>query len=355
MSKFVEPWRNCSICKQEYQRELALDIASSFVIFVERHCGEDRAMQLAAYNLKLGALSYVSVETGLNPKQREDSKHLASRILSMIRQRKTEHIVEASIYENLGRVTLSEGTKESAKAALGYFEKCRDIYKAIGHFAGVTTAEGCIAIAKYKYEGEISINNDHEWLKQCSHLYVTYLERLGIEAKETINAGVTLAIVLKKALHGIEPQRLITRLVPLTKRINGPDHLVTQRANLVHKICKKRVVSIVKGGHECFQALRYEEGGTKCVVQGPIAKPHRNINDEKIFSVASSDIFIESMGTPIVCLGLVISSNLNGKIGDVKSADRIHDTYEVHFEDQELKQSLIKRENTRILFEIPEK
>ena len=108
----------------------------------------------------------------------------------------------------------------------------------------------------------------------------------------------------------------------------------------------------IKSRNGAFQALRYEEDGGKCVIQGPIADP-RNIQSEQMLTVASEDIIL-GHGTPVVCHGLKKATHLNGKIGDIRSWDEASECFKVHFEDEGLEPCPVKDKFLRILFELPE-
>ena len=116
------------------------------------------------------------------------------------------------------------------------------------------------------------------------------------------------------------------------------------------KTCKERIVWLaVNNEIKIFEALRYEDEGDQCVLQGPITKP-RNFEGETILIVNANHLVIVKMGTPIICKGLNKSSHLNGKLGDVRSYDSASERYGVHFEGKSLKPVSVKRENLRIVF-----
>ena len=56
MQEFVDPWLLCPSCHQDYQNELAIDIASEFVTFVRRQYPDDTKRQVEALYGKLNAL-----------------------------------------------------------------------------------------------------------------------------------------------------------------------------------------------------------------------------------------------------------------------------------------------------------
>ena len=241
--QFAQPWRSCPNCKQYYQNELAVELASEFVAFVEGKYPGDLLKHITALDRKLSAL--ISVADCLEPKQREEAKQIANKILSMIEQMKKEHPflakralkMEAVAYGSLGEIAHMEGTKEGARTAVGYFEKCRDINNSIDDSNGVLAAESNIALAKSEYEG--SKANDEEQLEKSRALYELNVEQYGQEDACTIRNGIDLAIDLSNAKivgcipdakRMIEGERLLTKLAAISKRVHGPDHNVTKDA-----------------------------------------------------------------------------------------------------------------------------
>ena len=120
--------------------------------------------------------------------------------------------------------------------------------------------------------------------------------------------------------------------------------------------CKNRFVDVnYQGDWKHFQALRYEEDGKKCILQGPIIdKLSRNVQEERLLTVAIKDIRFAD-GTPVICHGLKDAmSHLNGKIGDTRSWVEKDNSYEIQFEGKDLEMISVKHENVRILFELPD-
>lgn len=151
----------------------------------------------------------------------------------------------------------------------------------------------------------------------------------------------------------LQSERLLTKLTTLCRRVHGPDHRLTLKAEMYLQECKVRYVMV---NHQLewktFEALRYEEDGEVCVVKGPINE-QEEVETFAVFTNGAS-LFYKMDGTPVVCHGLKSATHLNGKIGDLRSRDRLTGRYKVHFEDKNLEPRMIKRENIRILFELPE-
>ena len=80
----------------------------------------------------------------------------------------------------------------------------------------------------------------------------------------------------------IECERLLTKLIPISTRVHGKDHRQTRKAVSSLRQAKVRYVMVnhhLQWHH--FQAIRYEDDGAQCIVQGPIQSP-RNIKEEQI-------------------------------------------------------------------------
>ena len=52
MKEFVNPWEECPSCHQDYQHDLATDIANKFVSFVRRQYPSDTQRQVEALYVK---------------------------------------------------------------------------------------------------------------------------------------------------------------------------------------------------------------------------------------------------------------------------------------------------------------
>jgi hypothetical protein len=77
---------------------------------------------------------------------------------------------EAYKYNIHGHIAINEGTEESARRAVAYFEKCLAVNKKIGNGQGVATTKSNIADAISMYEGG---NDNKELLTASQQLYLT--------------------------------------------------------------------------------------------------------------------------------------------------------------------------------------
>lgn len=157
-NKFREPWEKYASCLQNHQNDLAVDLATEFVKFVEDKYPDNLPLKLESLVLHLEALQGMMAR--LDQKQRDEAKSIACTILFLIGQMEAQlrsvpkriTLAEAVTYSILGKLVLNERTQESAKDALICFEKCKVANRRIGNKNGVALSETYNAIAKNKCE-----------------------------------------------------------------------------------------------------------------------------------------------------------------------------------------------------------
>ena len=198
------------------------------------------------------------------------------------------------------------------------------------------------------------VRGKEERLANAFQFFNDQVKREGAESTEAISAAVILASSFSLAGHGIEAERLITKYAPISHRVHGDEHRITKDAESVLDVCKSRFV-VLENGEE-FKALKYEDGGNKCIVQGPVVTrelfdyPDRR-GGTTVYTVdCSSLLFV--LGTPVICQGLQKSAHFNGKLADARSFDKDKERYTIHFEDTSLKPVAAKKENVRIAFDL---
>eukprot|EP00571_Detonula_confervacea_P002527 CAMPEP_0172319320 /NCGR_PEP_ID=MMETSP1058-20130122/37344_1 /TAXON_ID=83371 /ORGANISM="Detonula confervacea, Strain CCMP 353" /LENGTH=454 /DNA_ID=CAMNT_0013034333 /DNA_START=28 /DNA_END=1393 /DNA_ORIENTATION=+ len=357
----LETWETCPNCNQYYQHELRLDLADALLAFLESFpnhpvygnfsCCPLRYME--GMYLKLYALSEQQVGTYL-----DDIWKVALELMSLIEklracppwvfgpavlERFTE--LEALIYNQYGMTTVKKHKtvleNEGAQAAIKYFEHYRDLSRKVGDSEGITDAGIKVSQCQLAFNGS-SLGSSISFLQD--------------QYKQTPSHenGLSLHVALSSERHSIEDERLLAELLVSSRQIHGVEHeqttflLKTLKKRRARQVClKSRALAV-----EFYQAIRYEEGN-KCLVQGPIATS-RDVDKEKTFIVGTDDLIL-TPGTPVLCHGLKNASHLNGKIGDARMFDPLKERYPVHFEDANLKPCLIKLENIRIIFDLPEK
>ena len=152
----------------------------------------------------------------------------------------------------------------------------------------------------------------------------------------------------------------MSKLAAICVRVYGPEHDFTKRAvALVEKNKERRVLIPSQTGVE-FEALRYDIVGDKYVVKKVSRYDFEGENWNCIpdsergeaFTVAANSIVLR-VGSPVVCHGLKNAAHLNGTIGDVREYNRDKGRFVVHFDDNNLDPVAVKKENLRIVFELP--
>ena len=232
MNKFTVPWIVCPNCNQEYQNELAGDVATEFVSFVRRQYPDDTQMQVEALNVKLGVLMGMFVR--LQPVQKREAGVTADVLVSMIDRMKNDaplskrySIIAAIAHNAHGRIALIEGTEESARRAVTHFENALEVHETIGNVEGIATAKSNRAIAKSKYEG----GSNEEVLEASQEVYELRIAEHGEGNEVTILAGKYYAINLQNANRRDEARELLTKLLATSKRVLGSHHSTTKEIN----------------------------------------------------------------------------------------------------------------------------
>jgi hypothetical protein len=188
-----------------------------------------------------------------------------------------------------------------------------------------------------------------------------------------IFSGIELADTLRQEKHGIEAQRLATKLSASCRQVLGPNHAYTKRIDKILSACKERLVLVflpdLKSQFKEFHALRYDDDGDVYVVIGPITDP-RNDSTEQEFRFPRDNVLL-MLGLPVSCHGLKNSSHLNGEVGEVNhfynaktkhpiETSLILQTFllerqwfrvVVHFANESLPPAAVKLENLRIVFD----
>jgi hypothetical protein len=229
MIEFRKPWRECPSCHQDYQNELAVDIAAKFVSFVRRQYPRDTRRQVEALHLKLHAL--MNMFYRLQPVQKREAGVTANVLLSLIDLMKNDALLprrhsqfEANAYHTHGLIAIFEGTDESARRAVAHFENQLEVFEAIGDAEGVANAKRNIALARSKCEG----GNNEELLKASQEMYELRAAKLGEENEYTIRSGRQYAINLRNANRVDEARDLLTKLLATSKQVLGSDHNITK-------------------------------------------------------------------------------------------------------------------------------
>jgi len=219
----------------------------------------------------------------------------------------------------------------------------------------VKLIEGEIAAVEARISGDSRPKKEESDLSSLRARYYYMLQMNGENDVGTMQVGTYLASKLSKANHTIEASRLLDRLVIISRRVHGSDHKQTKTAESWRQRLQLRC-AFIGCEQQPYEALRYENDGKSCVIQGPVPSnldASRNVDDEKTFSVPSAEILF-SLGTPVMLHGLKKAAHLNGEIGDVRDYCKLSDRCVVHLEEKNLKPVKVKHENLRIVFDLPD-
>ena len=348
-------------CEQAYQHQLAFDLADSLLLFVKskhsKYTKEKYLLVAAALQLKMDAAKANIGIHGQLAKGIEAGNELVALFKDMVvwkvklpnsKSNQKEQDLLANAYGQLSTLYLLDSSNEGKKKAIICCEKSLDIYKSIGNREGVKTMEDLISYIKSNSFAQDGLRDQLNTLRQILNDEI----KMG-NSGGAVGTATTLAQALLISNGSIEAERLLTKYAPISRRIHGVSHAQTKNIETTLAKCKARLVILEEG--EVFQALRYEDSGDKCVVQGPVKKNSHYEGRSKgaVYTVDSSSLLIAN-GTPIVCQGLVKGAHLNGKLADVRSFDEVKERYTIHFEDTKLKPVAVKKENVRIVFDLPD-
>jgi hypothetical protein len=269
---------------------------------------------------------------------------------------------EAGAYIQLGAIaSRNPSNEESSQLAIKYFKRARAIYNLLDM---TNEARQMDFVIPKLIDDKQAATNDGDIpsstrtssdtdLEFARNEYESNLNTHGIESIATIKGGIMYAAMLTIVKRRFEAQRLVTKLATISRRVHGPEHSIAVEADKLLKECKECRVAVLPHG-ESFQALRYENDGEICVVQGLIAKP-RQVDDEMVQRIANN-LMIPKLGCAVICHGLVSASHLNGELGEVRDMKRSGTGIRLalHFEKKGVKSALVKPENLRIAFELPD-
>ena len=264
---------------------------------------------------------------------------------------------EESTLNCLGLIVFDGETKESAKEAIMYHEKLLELHKANGNSEGIHHCESNIANAQLR-SGEKVNSSELQHFTRNKAYYESCIAKHGSEHAGTIFAGVDVAMNLSSLHRTIEAERLIRKLVPLSRRILGPHHDTTKRAESVQdRIIVQRIVYIAGTVYDAdgrveeypYRALRYDNNGMDIVVHGPLTKPK---NKQTQLTVPAASVS-PAPGAPVMIIGLDNQTSHfygNGKIGDLREWNTFNMVY---FDDKLLQPYIVPPEFLRVVFDLP--
>ena len=352
----------CPNCKQEYQNSILGKMEEACVLFNMRKLqvgGETSGNEKMLLAIKVAELTKRLRNIHIvGKKDHDEGKQIVDelvRILEVLKQCDSLPLpMDAQTHEAIGDFyeTGAFLDKENLKKAKMYYERARDKimnWRGDYHLDRKGVEYKIKRVESKLTSSDIASNcqgSKVEALKLFKERY-DYAVEVGSDA-DIITAGIKLASLLFGCSNTIEAERLLHKLIKISRRLHGTNHNQTQTCLSLLGSVKERCVIITKEGW--YEALRYEDDGKKCVIQGPMEEP-RVKSKEQTFTVPSA-LVRPYKGTPVMLHGLKKAS-FNGKIGDVREYCEVADRYEVHFEDKSLKPVRARHVNLKVLFDLP--
>mmetsp|Transcript_35031 Transcript_35031/g.61523 ORF Transcript_35031/g.61523 Transcript_35031/m.61523 type:complete len:423 (-) Transcript_35031:162-1430(-) len=299
----LEPWVECPHCRQNYQRQVALDMANSLLSFIDENCPGSEVLKLGGFSMIINTIDSMDYEN-INSELREEGKRAASQMISAIQESVMSgedidnHLMFA--YGALAEFSETDKTRDGYEMALHYYEKVRDWNKSVGDEMCAKGVEAAMDRVKSKRDGRKETPFIDGNLKESIRAnYERCVREKGENSAATLQAGINLAQALQKSgIHGLECERLTNKLAIISRRVLGPGHDMTLQIENGLNFCRKRRVGMMTDdGVKQYQALRFDEEERKYVVNGPISDPRKS-DEEEIMTVAINDIILVP-GSPV--------------------------------------------------------
>lgn len=170
----------------------------------------------------------------------------------------------------------------------------------------------CVCVEGEGGGGQLLISADSSSI--LPNMKIIYESNLDGHDINAIRHGLNYAISLWNVNHSIEAERLVAKLVTVSRQVHGLEHKISIDADNLLKQFKELYVFLP--GMQIYQALRYENNREICVLQGPIADS-RSKHEEEIHHVKA--YFVQpQLGCVVICHGLMSASHLNGRLGDTR-------------------------------------
>ena len=237
--EYIKWWTECQICYQDFRNGLAVDLASEFVSFVDQirqNFLREQKQQAHIEALHIQHTALLDKNDEATDEHTEEARVIANKLISIVRdmERKFPKIsdsvyaFEADAYSCLGNIALRKGTVECSKEALGYFEKCKDIWVRLKHDFALTIIENNIALAKAEC-GEVNEINKEDAVKSFQKEYNGYVKAFGPSDLGTLHSGIHLFLALENAKRRKEAAIFLKELAARSKQVHGKDHGMTRK------------------------------------------------------------------------------------------------------------------------------
>jgi len=190
------------------------------VSFVERklHDGTPQASYLRIIALvdRLFTLS-----EGTSEEVTSEGQVICSKLMFLVDE--MDNVMKAKTYYAMGCFHASIGNLKKEK---GYLETARNLLQDADANSSLMTSVSDIAEIEVKLNGS-NASSDVDSLRKR---YEETSAKSGRETTLTIDAGVSLAKVLRSVDRNIEAEKLLANLVATSRRVHGEDHHCTKSA-----------------------------------------------------------------------------------------------------------------------------
>ena len=230
MATFTEPWYKCNNCKQPFQNQLAIDLASACVSFAEATYGHpdsgkwDKLKIMAALRFKINKLGDSDADRTMLINQLLDTVKQTKKDLNMIRwihkPKGSEEYryyrllcveYEAYAYAELGTLLISDTSEEGFKIAITHYKKVRAIYNLVGM---KDSAQQMDTIISMQTANKQAVNNEdapsatitNSGLEAMKKMYESNIISEGMDSVIAIQSGIMYTRALGNMGHCIEAE-----------------------------------------------------------------------------------------------------------------------------------------------------
>jgi hypothetical protein len=277
MATFSVPWKICTNCKQSFQGQLSIDMASAFISFTETTYGhpgnskDDKVKVLFSHRVMIQTLfkNQDIVDTAHcaidgNPSEDAVEKETQlNKLLSMVDQTKKElkmnrwvHLpkdseeygyyrllcgdFEAFAYDLLGDLISARGyiTGKGIQSGIFHYKKARAIYSLVGRKDKVELIDIKISTLSDMLQ---EVNPDtfidgNSMFQGVKNNFEHDLKTHGMNSEATIGSGLSYARLLLSLTRRIEAERIVTKVATASLRVHGPGHKTTIEADTTSRV-----------------------------------------------------------------------------------------------------------------------
>ena len=177
----------------------------------------------------------------------DEAKMLSKKLLSMVRQiTEKEKLTysqlkalrcdfEAHTYNYLAVLNYLDDIEEGI--AIAYYKKALDIYLQFGIKGEAKAIQTSMDVMRTPSE------SSKAFMKNAKSVYEYNIEKNGLTSEHTMRFGLEYGELLLKMHHYNEAEKLAMKLAADSRRVHGPDHNCTVRADMLLEKCKNRVSS----------------------------------------------------------------------------------------------------------------